>query len=113
MVNINTAKKLALEFDSSVEAAHFERISFKVEKKIFATLDSKLHQMVLKFTEIEQSVFSAYDNSIIYPVPNKWGKQGWTIVELKKVKQEVLKDAIRVSYCNVAPKTLTNKYIIE
>lgn len=113
MVNINAAKKLVLGFDGAEEAPHFERISFKVNKKIFATLDVKLNQMVLKFTEVEQSVFSAYDNSIIYPVPNKWGKQGWTIVELKQVKQEVLKDAIRTSYCNVAPKNLADKYILE
>ncbi len=112
MVNINTAKKLALEFDGAVESAHFEKTSFKVNKKIFATLDVKLNQMVLKFTEIEQSVFSAYDNTIIYPVPNKWGKQGWTIVELKKVKKDVLKDALRTSYCNVAPKSLSDKYSI-
>jgi predicted DNA-binding protein (MmcQ/YjbR family) len=113
MISTTTAKKLALEFDQAEEALHFEKVSFKVNKKIFATLDVKLNQMVLKFTEIEQSVFSAYDNSIIYPVPNKWGKQGWTIVELKKVKQEVLKDAICRSYCNVAPKSLADKYIEE
>jgi predicted DNA-binding protein (MmcQ/YjbR family) len=112
MVNINTAKKLALEFEGAEEAPHFERISFRVQKKIFATLDIKLNQMVLKFTEIEQSVFSAYDHTIIYPIPNKWGKQGWTIVELKKVKKEVLKDAIRTSYCHVAPKVLAAKYSI-
>lgn len=112
MVNSNSAKKLALEFDGAEEASHFEKISFKVNKKIFATLDTKSNQMVLKFTEIEQSVFSAHDNTIIYPVPNKWGKQGWTIVELKKVKKEVLIDAIRTSYCNVAPKSLANKYSI-
>lgn len=110
MVNSNSAKKLALEFDEAEESSHFEKISFKVNKKIFATLDVKLNQMALKFTEIEQSVFSAYDNTIIYPVPNKWGKQGWTIVELKKVKKDVLKDALRTSYCNVAPKSLSNKY---
>jgi len=112
MVNSNSAKKLALEFDGAEEAPHFERISFKVNKKIFATLDTKSCQMVFKFTEIEQSVFSAYDNTVIYPIPNKWGKQGWTIVELKNVKKEVLKDAIRTSYCNVAPKPLANKYSI-
>lgn len=112
MVNINTAKKLALEFDGAEESAHFEKTSFKVNKKIFVTLDVKLNQMALKFTEIEQSVFSAYDNTIIYPVPNKWGKQGWTIVELKKVKKDVLKDALRTSYCNVAPKSLSDKYSI-
>lgn len=110
MVTINTLKKLALAFEEVEELPHFEKASFRVNKKIFATLDEKKQQVVLKFNEIEQSVFSAYDNTIIYPVPNKWGKQGWTIVELKKVKKEVLADALRTSYCNTAPVTLAEKY---
>lgn len=27
-------------------------------------------------SEIDQSVFSAYDKSVYYAVPNKWGKTG-------------------------------------
>ena len=42
-------------------------------------------------------------------VPNKWGKQGWTFVEMQKVKKELFIDALTTAYCEVAPKKLTDQ----
>ncbi|MBA3680710.1 MAG: MmcQ/YjbR family DNA-binding protein [Bacteroidetes bacterium] len=110
MVSIEIFKKLALSYDEAQELPHFEKTSFRVHKKIFATLDIEKKRACLKFTEIEQSVFGAFDKSIIYPVPGAWGKKGFTYVELKTVRKDMLKDALNVSYCNVAPKKLSEKY---
>lgn len=110
MVSIENFKKLALSFDEVKELPHFEKTSFRINKKIFATLDIEKKRAVLKFSEIEQSVFGAFDKRIIYPVPGAWGKKGFTFVELQKIRRDMLKDAITVSYCNVAPKKLSEKY---
>ncbi len=110
MVSIDTFRKLALSFDEAVEQPHFEKPSFRVSKKIFATLDQKNETVTLKLSEIDQSVFCSFDKSVIYPVSGTWGKQGWTIVVLKKVRKEMFQDALTVSYCNVAPKRLSEKY---
>ena len=99
-------KTLALSFPEVIEQPHFEKTSYRVRKMIFATLNENRQQAVLKLNEIDQSVFSDYDPSTIYPVPNKWGKQGWTLVELKKLKKGMLKDALKCAYCQVAPKKL-------
>lgn len=105
MISVENFRKIALEFDEAEEQTHFEKTSFRINKKIFATLDTKLKKVVvIKLSEIDQSVFCAHDSSIIYPVNGAWGIQGWTIIELSKVKKEVLKDALTTSYCNVAPK---------
>ena len=53
--------------------------------------------------------FCKYDAEIIYPVPGGWGKQGWTIIELKKVRKTMFKDALLTSYCLVAPKNLAQQ----
>lgn len=111
MVTNATASKLALAFDEAEEKPHFEKKSFRVRKKIFATLDSGKRLMVVKVSEVDQSVFSAYNSSVIYPVPGGWGKQGWTIIDLKNVKKSLLVDALTASYCNVAPKRLAEKYL--
>lgn len=103
MVTIDEFRKLALSFPDAVEQAHFEITSFRVNKKIFATLNEEKNLACLMFSEIEQSVFSAYDSTIIYPVPNKWGQKGATYVELKKVRKTVLKDALTQAYCRIAP----------
>lgn len=110
MVNIKTFSQFALSFEEAVEQPHFEKSSFRVNKKIFATLDLKKQQVVVKLSDVDQSVFCAFDSSIIYPVSGTWGKQGCTIIELKTVKLSMLKDALTISYCNVAPKRLSEKY---
>lgn len=104
MVTIETLRKLALSFPNATEEPHFEKTSFRVNKKIFVTFDERDNRAVLKLNEIDQSVFSASSELIFYPVPNKWGKQGWTIVELSKVRPEMLEDALILSYQTVISK---------
>lgn len=110
MVSIDTVRKLALSFPETDEHPHFERKAFRVKKKIFATLLEKDHTLNLMFTPEDQSVFCAFDKTVIYPVPNKWGLKGWTTVNLKKVKPGMLKDALTVAYCNKAPKKLAEQF---
>lgn len=109
MVSTNEVTAWALAYPESVQLPHFEKISFRVNKKIFATLDIPKQRAVLKLSEVDQSVFCAYDKTILYPVPGAWGKQGWTIVELKKVRKAMFKDALQLAYCMVAPKALSEK----
>jgi hypothetical protein len=110
MISIDAFRKLALSFEETQEEPHFEKTSFKVRKKIFATLDSKNNRGCVKLSLVDQSIFSAYDNTIMYPIPNKWGKLGWTYIELKKVRKDMFKDALTLSYCGVAPRALAEKY---
>src|SRR5258708_4009309 len=102
MVSISSFRKTALAFDEATEQPHFEKTSFRVNKKIFATLDEAKQIVVVKLSAEEQAVFCLYDKTVIYPVPGKWGLQGATMIELKKVKKEMLLDALTVSYCNTA-----------
>lgn len=110
MISVSLAREMALSFDEATEQPHFEKTSFRVKKKIFATLDLELQQVVLKFSEADQSVFCEYDPTVIYPVAGGWGKKGWTLVELNRVPKELFLDALATSYCQVAPKKLADKY---
>jgi hypothetical protein len=111
MIDVRTVRQLALAFDEAEEKPHFEKRSFRVRKKIFATLDTKTKTVVLKLSAVDQSVFSGHDRTVIYPVPGGWGRQGWTKVELKKIRKDVFKDALTTAYCTVAPKKLAEKYL--
>lgn len=98
MVSLQRFRSLALSYPGVSEHPHFEKAAFRGEKRIFATLSEKDHQGFVKLLPLDQSVFCAFDKTVIYPVPNKWGLQGWTIVNLKKVKPSMLKDALDLAY---------------
>ena len=107
MVSIKEASSWALAYPEAVELPHFDKTSFRVRKKIFGTLDKKTQRFCVKLSEVDQSVFSDFNPGVIYPVPGGWGRQGYTFIELKKVRKTVFKDALNTSYRIVAPKTLS------
>jgi predicted DNA-binding protein (MmcQ/YjbR family) len=109
MKQIDFLRQLALSLPETAEEPHFEKTSFRVKKKIFATYNAKNNLACIKFSEIDQDVFSIIDKKVIYPVPNKWGKQGWTFIELDKLENGIIEDALKTSYCEVAPKKLSER----
>jgi hypothetical protein len=110
MVSNDTFKEIALSFPETDEHKHFDKIAYRLKNKIFATLDKKLKRGMVKLSPLDQSVFCAFDKTIIYPVPGGWGRQGCTFIELKKVKKTMLKDALTTAYINVAPPKLGDPY---
>jgi hypothetical protein len=99
MVDLETARKIALSQPDAEEFPHFDHQAFRIRKgKIFATLWLKENRMMVKLTPIDQSVFSSFDPQIFFPVPNKWGLGGATFVELALVRQDMLEDAIHLAW---------------
>ena len=111
MVSATVFCQLALSFPQVEEQPHFDKRSFRIKKKIFATLSEKEQKAMVKLNLIDQSVFCAFDATIIYPVPGYWGKQGATFIDLKKVKKSMLKDALTVAWCNTAPKAIAAGFL--
>ncbi|WP_259017101.1 MmcQ/YjbR family DNA-binding protein [Emticicia fluvialis] len=109
MVDEVTLREMALSFTGSEEQPHFEKTSFRIKKKIFATYSATDKRACLKLSEIDQSVFSAHQSGGIYPVPNKWGKQGWTLFEIEKLEQELMLDALETAYNEVTRKKIKTK----
>lgn len=107
MVDTTTFRKWALALPDAVEAPHFDVPSFRVKKKIFATLRMKENRACLKLSPEDQSVFCAYDKSIFFPVNGYWGKQGFTFVDLKKVRKDMFKDALTSAYNEVLSSAKT------
>lgn len=110
MVTMDFALEFALGFDETDQAPHMEVMSVRVKKKIFITLNKKMKRVCVKLSLIDQDVFCTIAPLVIYPVPNAWGKQGWTLIDLSKIRKEIFKDAVTCAYCNVAPKKLAARY---
>lgn len=106
MINFELLRKTALAFPEASEEPHFDKTSFRVKKKIFATYNRIEHRACIKLSAIDQHVFCQIQKEIIYPVNNKWGKQGWTLINLQHVDEAIFMDALTTAYCNVAPPNL-------
>lgn len=106
MVTIEHLRQISLSFPETTEEPHFEKTSFRVRKKIFATYDEKTNTASIKLSEIDQDVFSSGDRLSIYPVNNKWSKQGWTLIDMGSVHSDMFTDALTTAYCEVAPAKL-------
>lgn len=98
MITPEVFRTLIFKLPGVVEVPHFDRAAFKANNRIFVSLAPDGLSINIKFTLVDQSVFCAFDPTIIYPVPNKWGLQGWTTINLTKVKQSTLKDALKTAY---------------
>ena len=98
-MTIDQFKALVRSFPGTEENPHFDRTAFKVTgKRIFATLHEESATANLKLSLVDQSVFCDFGKKAIYPVPKKWGLQGWTTFELKKIPKGLMLDALDTAY---------------
>ena len=104
MISIPVFRSLALAFPNVSEQPHFEKPSFRIGKKIFASLDVPNNRACVKLSAADQDVFGLADSTMIYPVPNKWGKQGWTFIELTTIKKKLLTEILTAAHDEVAKK---------
>ena len=104
MITLTEFRSLAFSFPDVTEAPHFEKTSFRVRKKIFATYAEKEHRVCLKLSEANQSAFSILGKTRVFAVPNKWGSQGWTFFELTGMDVDMMSDALACAYAEVETK---------
>ena len=98
MVTPAEAKTIALSFDGTDEKPHFERTAFTVNKKIFATISIKDKTLNVRFTPQIQFIFCPPQSDVIFPIPNAWGKQGWTTINLNKANKKLVRSALEEAY---------------
>jgi hypothetical protein len=57
--------------------------------KIFASLLEENETANIKCSVDDQSIYCSFDKKHIYPVPNKFGSQGWTTFELRHLTEKL------------------------
>jgi hypothetical protein len=107
MINIETAYEICLSMPECEEYAHFGKVGFKVKNGTFLTLNLEEKWCTLKFTTEQQVEFS--EHIAIFPVPNKWGLQGWTHCELEKIRKDEFINFVTIAWQNVHSKKIKNK----
>ena len=97
-------RRIALSLEGTTEAPHFERLAFKVSR-IYVTLAADGRTANFKFTPDEQESKCMMAPDAFAPVPNAFGKQGWTAAVLSKLKLAELKSALELAWSHAFLKT--------
>src|SRR5262245_39769693 len=95
-------RRIALSLTGTTEAPHFDRAAFKVAS-IYATLAADRLTANLKLSPDAQEFKCMLAPDAFAPVPNAWGKQGWTTVTLAALKAAELKDVLETAWRHAVP----------
>ncbi|WP_404947021.1 MmcQ/YjbR family DNA-binding protein [Rhizobium terrae] len=96
-------RSLALSLPGTAEAPHFDRAAFRV-KRNYATLSGDGLTANFKFTPDEQQFKCLMLPTAFSPVPNAWGRQGWTTAVLAELDEADLRDALETAWRHALPK---------
>lgn len=96
-------RRAALALDGTVESPHFGRAAFKVAR-IYATLAADGLTANFSFGPDEQELKCLLAPNVFSPIPNAWGRQGWTTGLLSELSEEELAGALRAAWTHALRK---------
>ena len=94
---------MAMALEGTSEAPHFDRAAFKVAR-IYVTLAGDGKTANFKFTPDEQEFKCMILPDAFTPVPNAWGRQGWTTATLSALSKADLQSALEVAWQHATAK---------
>ena len=104
----NEFRELALSFPEAIEFAHMRHPDFRVGGKIFATLGyPDEDSAMVKLSSDDQKEFVRTNPDLFQPAKGAWGRQGSTIVHLPAATLDIVREALRAAWRNIAPKRLS------
>jgi hypothetical protein len=95
--------RLALALSGVVEYPHFDRRAFKA-RVTFATLAPDGATVNLKLAPDEQEFKCLLAPDAFAPLPNAWGRKGWTVAKLAALGEDELRAALEMAYAHARPK---------
>jgi hypothetical protein len=102
-------RRMAMALEGTTEAPHFDKAAFRVAR-IYVTLAPDGKTANLKLAPDEQEFKCLLMPEALAPVPNAWGRQGWTTMTLAKLKAPELRDLLETAWRHaLAKKTKKTK----
>lgn len=96
-------RDLALALEGTTEAPHFDRKAFRV-RRIYVTLAADGRTANFNFTPEEQEMICGLYPEAFSPLPNAWGRGGWTTTTLARLTRAELGAALQTAYARGAAK---------
>jgi hypothetical protein len=103
-VNAEAVRRLALALPEATEEPHFERTSFRVKGKIFATVAPDGSSMNVFVDDEQREIMCRVDPKAYETLT--WGKIAYLHVHLKKAKARDVGTLLRSAWERKAPRKL-------
>ena len=103
-------RRIALSLEGTSEAPHFDRAAFRVAR-IYVTLAPDGLTANFKFSPDEQELKCTVAPDAFAPIPNAWGRQGWTTANLAALTIPELEAALRVAFAHAQPAPRAGKRV--
>lgn len=102
-MNAKDFRRIALGMKDAVEGAHMGHPDFRAGGRIFATLHGDNKFGMVKLTPEQQQAFVRDHGAAFKPENGAWGRQGCTAVDLARVDEEALGQALTLARQNLTP----------
>ncbi|HEX7237651.1 MAG TPA: MmcQ/YjbR family DNA-binding protein [Gammaproteobacteria bacterium] len=103
-MKISDVRRLALKLPEATEEPHFERTSFRVRGKIFATAEPDGSYMNVFVDDEQREIMVRVDPKVYETLT--WGKIAYLRVHLKNAKARDVETLLRAAWERKAPKRL-------
>ena len=97
-------RRIALGMEGAVEGAHMGHPDFRVNNRIFVTLQHDREFAGLMLTPDQQTDFIRDHPGAFTPASGAWGRAGATVVRLTSVREEALGEAVTLAWQNAVNK---------
>ena len=111
MLSQDDVRRLALALPEAVEQDHHGMPSFRVNKKVFATLRTATPKVMLVFDPEDQHHLLEGRPDALERVPGTWGLRGCTLISYEKVDEAQLAAMMHMAWARLAPKRLAKAFV--
>ena len=91
-------RQIVSALSGTSEGAHMGHADFRLDGRVFASLDRDERWGSLKLTPAEQQHFMSVAPPVFVPASGAWGVQGWTKVDLSRADDEAVGDALTCAW---------------
>jgi len=95
---VDDFRRLALSMPEAEEKSHMGHPDFRVNNKIFATLQPDGRTGMVALNPERQREFVTENDAVFSPVPGGWGEKGATLVRLEAAGEEIVERALAAAY---------------
>lgn len=91
-------RAIALAHPGADERAHMGHPDFRVNGRIFATLQADERTGMVKLAPEEQAVLLGAHPKVFTPAAGAWGRQGCTLVHLAAATARIVRPSMQMAY---------------